>query len=133
MSPETKAVMRECTIGSDEGNLSFPQIVAKLITAGIESYHTDLRRAEKTYYMSNGESHIVGAKMIEADPPEEFSAAGVEAAVRSIQSGKIDYAEFCARILAAGCVSYQVFLTGRLVVYAGRNGDSVVEPFPAAV
>lgn len=133
MSPEAKAVMRECTSRSDDGTLSFPQAVAKLITAGIESYHTDLRRAEKTYYMSNGESHIVAAKMIEADPPEEFSAAGVEAAVRSFQSGKIAYTEFCARILAAGCVSYQVFLTGRLVVYAGRNGDTIAEPFPAAI
>jgi uncharacterized protein YbcV (DUF1398 family) len=133
MSPEAKAVMAECTSGSDDGSLSFPQVVAKLITAGVESYQTDLLRSEKTYYMSNGESHIVSAKMIEADPPDGFSAAGVEAAVRSIQSGEIAYTEFCARILAAGCVSYQVFLSGRLVIYTGRSGDSVVEPFPAAV
>jgi uncharacterized protein YbcV (DUF1398 family) len=133
MSPEAKAVMAECTIGSDDGSLGFAQVVMKLITAGVESYQTDLLQGDKTYYMSNGESHSVGAKMIEAVPPDVFSAAGVEAAVRSFQSGEIAYTEFCARILAAGCVSYQVFLTGRLVVYAGRSGDSVVVPFPAAV
>lgn len=132
MDAHVKNVMEECTKGSDDGTLTFPQVVMKLMAAGVERYHTDMCRAEKTYYMPNGNSHVVAAVAASGKPAQAFSAAGVAAAVRAIQGQTIGYMEFCDRIVAAGCVDYIVSLAGRRAVYSGRTGDNYVEPFPAA-
>lgn len=130
MNPNVIAVIEACTRGSEEGRMSFPEVVGQLKEAGIERYDTDLVRNEKTYYLPNGESVIVPAKALRRQPAATFSAAETEAAVRTIQAGKIDYIEFCERILAAGCVSYLVSLAGRRVVYFGRTAESHIELMP---
>ena len=132
MDAHVKAIVRDCTEGSDQERMTFPEVVTKLIGAGVERYHTDMLRGEKTYYLPNGESEIVRGASVASKPPMAFSAAGVEAAVRAIQAQKIKYKEFCERIVAAGCVGYFVSMAGRQAVYYGRTGDSYVEPFPAA-
>lgn len=131
MQAEVTKIMQECTEGSDQERLSFPEVVMKLAQAGVERYHADLTRAEKIYYLPSGESHRVAAAEVEATPPSAFAADGVAAAVRAIQQKQIEYREFCERIAKAGCVGYMVSLTGRRAVYYGRTGDSYVEPFPA--
>lgn len=125
-------VVTECSRGSNEGRLGFPEVVGKLMAAGVERYHADLSRGEKTYYMPDGSSHVVTGEE-SADAAREFSGGGIEAALRAIQATKIDYRQFCAAILAAGCVGYFVCLTGRRAVYFGRQGDSFVEPFPKQI
>lgn len=132
MDAQLKDILDECTKGSDENRLTFPAVVGKLMQAGVEGYHADLRRAEKTYYMPNGESHVVSAAAINGVPAQDFSATGVETAVRAIQAGKTSYGDFCGEIFAAGCVGYLVSLVGRRAVYFGRKGDLYVEPFPSA-
>lgn len=125
-------VLQECTDASDQERITFPEVVMKLMQAGVERYHADLLRAEKVYYLPSGESHRVAAGPIEVTPPNDFAAAGVEAAVRAIQQKKIRYREFCERIAQAGCVGYIVSLAGRRAVYYGRSGENYVEPFPPA-
>ena len=131
---ETKIIeaLQECTDASDEERITFPEVVMKLMQAGVERYHADLLRAEKIYYLLSGESLRVAARPIEAKPANDFVAAGVEAAVRAIQHQKVQYREFCERIAQAGCVGYMVSLAGRRAVYYGRSGESYVEPFPTA-
>jgi uncharacterized protein YbcV (DUF1398 family) len=63
---------------------------------------------------------------------DAFSGESVAATIRAVQKGEIQYREFCARIAAAGCADYHVFLTGQRVVYRGRQGDCHVEWFPGA-
>jgi uncharacterized protein YbcV (DUF1398 family) len=132
MQAEITKVMQECTEGSDQERLSFPEVVMKLAHAGVERYHADLTRAEKIYYLPTGESHRVEAANVHAIPPSNFTADEVAAAVKAIQQKEIAYREFCERIAKAGCVGYMVSLAGRRAVYYGRSGDSYVEPFPAA-
>jgi uncharacterized protein YbcV (DUF1398 family) len=132
MQADVVEVMRECTEASDHERISFPEVVMKLMQAGVERYHADLLRAEKIYYLPSGESHRVPAAPIQATPAPAFAADGVAAAVRAIQQQKIQYREFCERIARAGCVAYIVSLIGRRAVYYGRTGDSYIEPFPAA-
>ena len=105
-------------------------MLARLNEAGIERYHTDLVRAEKTYYDTAGASHTVACHAPGRSIGRDFSAKADDAAVRASQSGKIDYREFCRRIADAGCVFYLVSLAGRRAVYYGRSGESHVEPFP---
>jgi uncharacterized protein YbcV (DUF1398 family) len=132
MDERIKSTMQDCTEGSDAGRLTFPQVVMKLMAAGVERYHADLRRAEKTYYMPNGDSHVVPCEAVSAVPAEAFAADEVTRAIRAIQQGAIDYGTFCNRIVDAGCVGYLVSIAGRRAVYYGRTGDMLVEPFPAA-
>jgi len=132
MDAQAKAVVRECTTGSDEERVTFPEVAMKLMAAGIERYHADLTRAEKTYYMPDGSSEVVPTLPLAAETATDFSTAGVEAAVRAIQARTIGYKTFCERIMAAGCIGYVVSLAGRRAVYYGRTADSYVEPFPGA-
>lgn len=131
MQASTIAVLHECSTRSQAGSITFPEVVGKLIEAGVESYHADFYRREKTYYMPDGSSHIEALEPPAAPLAAQFSAAGVEAAVRSIQRGEIKYMEFLRLCLLAGCTGYFVYIAGRRAVYVGRNGDELVEPFPA--
>ena len=132
MQTETRAAIEASAAGSDAGTLTFPQVVGMLAGAGVERYHTDLQRAEKTFYLPDGESCVIRTRAVDGRVAADFDAAGVEAAVRVIQKGQIDYLEFCERIAAAGCASYIVSLSGRRAVYYGRTGETFVEPFPQA-
>lgn len=132
MDAHVKETMRECSRISDEGSKPFGELVMRLIGVGVERYHADLVRAEKTYHLPNGESEVVPNDPIDAEPAETFSAEGVAASVSAVQQGQIKYKTFCEQVMAAGCVGYIVSMAGRRVVYYGRTGDNHVEWFPGA-
>lgn len=116
--------------GSFSSAKTFPEIVQALVKEGFESYHVDLVRSEYRYYMPNGESHVVTADHQLDQAASDFTAAGVEAAVRASQAGQVNYQEFLKRILKAGCVYYVTYLRGKKVAYFGRDGSEHVEYFP---
>ena len=132
MDDEVRTTLIEVSRGSDAGSVTFPGVVAKLIEAGVERYHTDLVRSNKTYYLPDGQSETVSGERGDVAPAAQFSAAGVDAAVRASQAGTISYREFCERILAAGCVGYFVSITGRRALYYGRSAETHTELFPGA-
>jgi len=130
MDEDKRRVMHECSRGSLEDGLPFPEVVARLAGIGCEQYHADFRRQEKTYYMPDGETHIDTLPLGSRAIASAFSADQVAAALRAIQAGQINYVEFLERIMAAGCVGYLVFVTGRRVIYLGRHGETYLEHFP---
>jgi uncharacterized protein YbcV (DUF1398 family) len=132
MNQEVIAVMQECSTRSHAGAIPFPEVVRKLTEAGVESYHADLYRGERTYYLPNAESHVDVVAAVPELFAQDFSEAGVVAALRAIQRGEIVYLEFARRIQAAGCSGYFVFITSRRALYFGRKGEVYEELFPAA-
>jgi uncharacterized protein YbcV (DUF1398 family) len=131
MDAHMKDVVREMSRASDDERITFPAVLKALMEVGIERYHADLLAGRKTYYLPEGDfedtqAHKPGVVVL------EFSAEGVEKAVRAIQRQEIAYREFCRLIAAAGCVGYFVSLAGRRAVYYGRTGDQHVEWFPGA-
>jgi len=82
--------------------------------------------------MPSGESFVTPSATLKGSPAQDFSAAGVAAAVHAIQQDKTSYAQFCEQINAAGCVGYLVSMAGRRAVYYGRTCETYVEPFPGA-
>lgn len=130
MDADFKQIVIECTRALDDELSLFPQIVARLMAAGVERYHADLVRSEKTYYVPDGRSEVVPCHAVAASAAVSFSASEVEAAVRASQKQEIGYREFCLRVMRAGCVGYQVSLAGRRAVYYGRSGETHVELFP---
>jgi len=121
-----------CTHGSDTGTMTFPQVVNRLTAAGVERYLADLVRHEKIFYRPDGASCAIPAAPLAGTASPGFDAAAVASAIRASRAGAIGYAQFCERILTAGCVGYVVSLTGRRAVYFGRTGETHVEPFPRA-
>jgi uncharacterized protein YbcV (DUF1398 family) len=129
------ALFHECGAGSIAGTVNFPTVVGKLVAAGAEGYRCDLYRSEKTYYMPDGRSHV---EVEELNPREfndariarEFSEEQIKSALKAVQVGAITYVEFLRRIMIAGCVGYQVCITGKRALYFGRAGEVYVEKFP---
>lgn len=123
-------VMEEALRASQAGELVFPEVVRRLVEAGVESYFTDFVRGVTTFYGSEGGTHTVvkGA----GGGVGEFSSAGVVAAIRAAQADEIRFPEFVERAMAAGVAGYWAFLAGRKVVYFGRKGEMHVEEFPRA-
>ncbi len=132
MDRTTTGVIDACTASSDAEQATFPQIIGRLLGVGVERYHADLCRFEKTYFLPSGESHVTPCERLAGAAAPTFVAAQVEAAIRASQAQRIGYREFCRLVLAAGCVGYHVSLVGRRAVYYGRTGDLHVEHFPTA-
>ncbi len=132
MKLEVSQVIKECALGALNGMLTFPEIVGKLASIGVERYHADYSRQEITYYMANSESLVVSTPHPLHSIANDFSGVSVEAAVRQSQRNEHSYMDFIRKTTAAGCVGYFVQITGRRVIYFGRDGDCHVEYFPSA-
>lgn len=132
MNAEQTQAIQGCASGALTGKLTFPEIVGRLAHIGVERYHVDYSRQEITYYLPDGDSLVVATLHPSHATATEFSAAAIEAAVRQSQRNEHTYLDFIRKTMAAGCVGYFVQITGRRVIYFGRNGDSHLEHFPPA-
>jgi len=132
MNVEQKQAIENCLALSLAGEIQFPEVVARLTAIGVERYHADYSRQEVTYYVTSGETLVAPAEHAAEPIGQAFDASAVAAAVGQSQRGEHTYREFLRKTMAAGCVGYFVQLTGRRVIYFGRNGDSHVEHFPEA-
>lgn len=124
--------MHDVLIESQEGKLIFPEVVRRLLEAGVESYFCDLAAGAETFYLRDGKTHVEKMVLPLAPIAEEFSSSEVVAAIRGAQADTIRYPEFMKRSAAAGVIAYWAFLAGRKVVYFGRKGELHVEEFPRA-
>jgi len=133
IDPKTIDVMEECSRRSANEAISFPEVVQKLIAAGVEFYYADLYQHKRTYYLPNGDAYTTHSEDLASYPvAETFSGDEVKAAVKRIQRGEIQYREFLRLIQAAGTATYSVYITGKRAIYTGRHGDSYTEWFPGA-
>ena len=125
-------VIHEVTVATQEGKITFPQAVGKLLELGVESYYVDLIVGRKTYYLTSGET-AAEPMILKLDAvAEEFSATDLVTAIRSAQADTVRYPEFVKCSTAAGVAGYHAFLTGRQVLYFGRKGEIHIEKFPGA-
>ncbi|HZR61605.1 MAG TPA: DUF1398 family protein [Xanthobacteraceae bacterium] len=110
----------------------FPQVLQRLVGAGVTAYNADLIKLRNTYYGSGGDAYDEALPL--RDGPAiapAFDGAAIAASVKAIQRGEIGYDAFLRRIMGAGCSHYEVFIGGRKAMYFGRDGEFYTEPFPA--
>lgn len=124
------AVIQEVSRKSFGGQITFPEVVGKLLGIGVDSYRADLVQNQKVFFFGNGEVHAENFEFKGPQIPASFSGEKVVAAIRASQAGQINYQEFLNRAMLAGVSSYTAYLIGRKVIYTGRNGDFHVEHFP---
>jgi uncharacterized protein YbcV (DUF1398 family) len=125
-------VVHEVMVQTQAGSMIFPDVVQQLVEAGVESYFCDLAAGSETFYGCAGTTHVETMTLPAAAAAEEFSATGIQAAIRGAQADTVRYPEFVQLSREAGVTAYWAFLTGRKVVYFGRKGEQHVEPFPSS-
>ena len=115
------------------GTMPFPQIVAKLIEAGVEYYHVDYVGCCKRFYDGSG-ACVVTAITYENLPAvaADLDVEALRENVRDSQQKGQHYRDFTSRAMRAGVQGYFAFLRGRRVTYFGRAGDQHTEWFPRA-
>ncbi len=113
------------------GTLSFPEVVGRLLAAGVEYYHVDYVALRKTFYSADGNVAVTPINY-EGLPPValEFSIENLRANILDSQRNGQSYREFTRRAMEAGVQGYFAFLRGQLVTYLGRQGDQHTEWFP---
>jgi uncharacterized protein YbcV (DUF1398 family) len=122
----------QCVEASSTGELKFPVILCRLAEVGVERYHADYTRLEKTFYFADGQTVTTALPVETQAIGQEFAKDAIAAAVGQSQRNEHTYANFLTKTMAAGCVGYFVYLAGRQAVYLGRKGETHVEPFPPA-
>jgi len=123
-------IIKECNRLAADGKITFPEVVEKFMAAGIERYHIDFVWGSNIYYWPNGDVHVEPAHKFNV--AENLDKQKIAATVAEIQQGKINYTQFVEKITTAGCSHYYAALTGKRVIYSGRNGDSHTEFFPGS-
>jgi uncharacterized protein YbcV (DUF1398 family) len=126
----SKQVIHELAIATQQGKLTFPQVVKGLLDAGVESYLVDFAAMRKTHYLTDGTAHAVPMILEPSPIAAEFNGAELVAAIRGAQADTVRYPEFVKRSTAAGVIGYWAFLTGKRVMYFGRKGEQHIEEFP---
>jgi len=126
----SKQIIHELAIATQQGRMTFPQVVKGLLEAGVESYFVDFAAKQKTHYLADGTTHPVPMILAPGPIAAEFDNAGLVAAIRRAQADTVRYPEFVKRSTAAGVIGYWAFLTGNKVIYFGRKGEQHIEEFP---
>ena len=115
------------------GRISFPEVVVKLLAAGVEYSNVDYVAIRKTFYSAE-EGMVVTPISYEGLPPvaRDFDAATLREVILDSQLRGQEYRVFTSRAMAAGVQGYTAFLRGQRVTYWGRGGDQHTEWFPGA-
>ncbi|OYY51006.1 MAG: DUF1398 domain-containing protein [Polynucleobacter sp. 24-46-87] len=130
MNALTKELLEKCAHESHAGLLTFPEVLIRLVSVGVESYFADYRDQSTTYYLSSNEAIRIPMKMPYIEIPNEFNREGVVAAIHGAQSDQVRYPQFLELTMLAGCIGYMVWITGKQVSYFGRQGEVHIEHFP---
>ena len=125
-------MIHEVLAEAQAGKLVFPEVVRRLLAAGVESYFVDAVKREDTVYMRDGGVRVEKMALPEMAIAAEFSPEALVSAIRAAQADEVRYPEFMRRGAQAGVVGYWAFLTGKKVIYFGRKGEFHVEDFPGA-
>ena len=123
-------VIHQLAVATQQGKMTFPQVVQGLLKIGVESYLVDFAAKQKTHYLADGTTHTVAMILDPGPIASEFDNAGLVSAIRGAQADTVRYPEFVNRSTAAGVIGYWAFLTGKRVIYFGRKGEQHIEEFP---
>jgi uncharacterized protein YbcV (DUF1398 family) len=102
----SKQVIHELAIATQQGKLTFPQVVKGLLEVSVESYLVDFAAKQKTHYLMDGITHTVPMILDPGPIAAEFNSADLVAAIRGAQADTVRYPEFVKRSTAAGVIGY---------------------------
>lgn len=102
---------------------NYPDMVGRLISAGINSYTVDTNTGTILYRLNEGK-HVLHSGTFNRDISAVFNESETIKAIRDNQQGKTDYPGFMNAIAKAGVRFYEATLEGddKRVTYVGANG-----------
>jgi uncharacterized protein YbcV (DUF1398 family) len=124
-------IIIEAVHATQDGSLPLPQILSKLLTAGVEYYHVDYVARRTTFYSATG--NFVSTPIPYENVPPVAAYFNVEklcAAIFDSQHKGLRHQDFSHQVMQAGVQGYFAFLRGQRVTYWGRGGDHHTEWFP---
>ena len=124
-------IINECKSLSLKGQITFPEVVAKLASIGVERYIIDLVGLKGLYYSVKNESYLSDFDFNPLPISQRFDIETIKNTIADIQQELINYQTFLQRIIESGCSHYEVYITGRKVIYFGRDGSHHIELFPS--
>ncbi|GAA0741533.1 DUF1398 family protein [Ideonella azotifigens] len=130
MNEHTQAAIQATFEASNQGRIHFGEVIARLSSVQVESYHVDYRAGRSTYHLHDGASLDLGFERPQEAIADTFDGDAVRAAILGAQQGRVMYPEFKLLSQRAGCTGYTVWIAGRHVTYFGRRGETHVERFP---
>ncbi len=101
----SKQVIQELAMATQQGKLTFPQVVQGLLEVGVESYRVDFATQEKTHYLLDGTTCTVPMILDPGPIATEFSSADLVTAIRGAQADTVRYPEFVARSTPRGSLA----------------------------
>lgn len=103
---------------------NYPDLVRKLIEAGVLSYTVDVPTSTILYRFDKGENRVHLGEVEPRVIAPTFDEQRTIQAIRNNQQGKTDYPGFMSEIAAAGVRFYEATLNGpnKRVTYIGRGG-----------
>ena len=130
MNDNTRAVVQATFEASNQGQIHFGEVIGRLTSVQVESYHVDYRSGRTTCYFPDGTTLDLGFELPQEAIADAFDGDKVRAAILGAQQGRVMYPEFKLLSQRAGCTGYTVWIAGRHVTYVGRRGETHVERFP---
>ena len=132
MDDRSIQVAENCLHAAQDGSMTFPQIVGKLIEEGFESYTVDYRTSTATFFRPDGDSIGLPLRRHALAIAEDFDTGAIKAAIKEAQQlvPGYTYEGFCKKVMSAGCAGYIVSFSGRRALYFGRTAETHVEHFP---
>ena len=132
MDAHIKDVIEEATRASDEERVTFGEVVLKLTHAGVERYHADLLRGEKTYYLPDGELAVVAGAPSPLLRRTRFQRRASTRRCATFKPARFNIAPFVRASLRPAASAIMCPLPDSAPFYYGRTGDCHVEWFPGA-
>ncbi len=130
MNENTRAAIESTFEASNKGSIHFGEVVGRLLSVQVESYHVDYRSGRTTCYLPDGATLDFAFERPLESIAEAFNGDEVRSAILGAQQGRVMYPEFKTLTQRAGCIGYTVWIAGRHVTYLGRKGETHVERFP---
>ena len=132
MDDPSKQIAEHCLRCAQDGSMTFPQIVGKLIEGGFESYTVDYRTSKTVYYRPDGDSVELTTHRHAVAIADVFDVDAVRVAIKEAQQlvPGYTYEGFCKKVMSAGCAGYIVSFSGRRALYFGRTAETHIEYFP---
>lgn len=128
---ETVDAIGEANALAAKGRINYPQLVDRLLKAGITRYEVEVATHEITYFGTSGEAHPEKGAALSVSAPGVFRTELIRAAIADAQKRAIDYVTFLRRIHEAGVIRYESNLRSREIRYLGAEAG-YKEAIPSA-
>jgi uncharacterized protein YbcV (DUF1398 family) len=119
----TKNEVHEIIERRSTGKTSFAEFLEELQTIGISQYDIDVATGRAAYKAGHSE--------VETEPQVNFVISNQfnrNQALQTIANITLPFLDFLREMANAGIASYTVNINEKKVIYAGINGEQIVEP-----